>query len=35
MKDLIPEKTKKRRKPKLKKLTEEAIDNIKKSVKND
>jgi ribosomal protein S6--L-glutamate ligase len=34
MKDLIPEKTKKRRKPKLKKLTEETMDNIKESVKN-
>jgi ribosomal protein S6--L-glutamate ligase len=35
MKDLIPEKTKKRRKPKLIKLSDEAIENINESVKND
>lgn len=35
MKGLIPEKTKKRRKPKMKKLTVEAIDKIKESVNND
>tara|TARA_R110002072_G_scaffold64203_2_gene159185 strand:- start:25069 stop:26286 length:1218 start_codon:yes stop_codon:yes gene_type:complete len=35
MRDLIPEKTKKRRKPKLKQLTKENMENIKESAKND
>ena len=35
MKDLIPYKTRKRRKPKTIKLTAEAVENLKESAKND